>query len=661
MCNQGLKSIIISKYLMWIFILSVMCLCPLMAQTESEEELLESLAEEQSSDILEKLQDLRENPININQAGTEEFRKIPFITQVFIHTIIRQRQKKGAFQSLEDFKGRLHIDPELWDTIKPYITIESSTFKDMSFTVRSRFQNNYVGEENFYDAYPGSVWKMYHRISLSRKNVFKSTLLAEKDAGEPHPADHLVGYIDLKNVYKNIRVIIGNYYITSGQGLTLWSPYGFSKGVYPVSSVKRNSSAVKGYASADENNFFTGSAAELSMGSFHIVLFGSGTRLDASFNADGTIKSFPASGYHRTAYERTTKERVAESLGGICFDINEAWGSIGATYLFTKYSHPVRYSEDKNLFSFEGRNHHILSLDFDCCFSRFNIFGEIAQCRTNNMALLTGCVYDADKIKGILLYRNFSPRFYSPHGHGFGSSSVTNERGVNIGLSTKIFKYTINLMFDIYHRPWRTFRVPVQVRGDDLYMWISKRISSHFKIKCKFKFRRKEVYDEYASNEGIPLDILKTQRQTSVRFELLSKFGQITFKTRVEWNHIYDTDIEKEWEYSNTNETGMLLFQDIDLGCFNFLNIRFRWIQFKTDSYISRVYEFENDLPGRFSIPFLYGEGYRWYMIGRLNIERHISFNVKYRETRIKKSAGYGNSICRGRKRYVGLQVDVMF
>jgi len=647
---------------MWIFILSVLSLFPLMAQTESEEELLESLSEGQSSEILEELQDLRENPVNINKASIDEFGKIPFITQVFIHAVIRERQGNGSFRSLEDFRERLHIDAGLWNMIKPYITVKSNKFDGITFSIRSRFQRHYSDQENLNDAYPGSAWKMYHRIRLSRKNVFKSALLVEKDPGETHPADHLVGFVEIDNLYKNIRLVIGHYYIKSGQGLVMWSPYGFSKGVYPVSSVKRNSGAVRGYASTDENNFFTGSAAELSTGFFHLVLFGSCTRLDASFNSDGTIKSFPASGYHRTAYERDTKERITESLAGVRCDINEAWGSIGATYLFTKYSLPVKNSGNKNLFSFEGRNHHILSLDFDVCFSRFNFFGEVARCRTNSMAFFTGCICDADKIRGVVIYRNFSPRFYSPHGHGFSASSVKNERGINIGFITKVFKYKINLMFDFYRRPWRTFRTPVPVRGDDLYLWVSKRISSHFKIKCKLKFRTKEKYDEYTSREGIPSQILKTQRQKSLRLEFLSDFNQLSFKTRVELNHIYDTDIETEWGYTNTDETGILFFQDIDLDCFNPFSIRFRWVQCKTDSYISRVYEFENDLPGTFSIPFLYGEGFRWYMIAYVNIKDHFDITMKYRETNMKKlidgsNDEYGWDI----KKYLGIQADVRF
>ncbi|MFO7889358.1 MAG: helix-hairpin-helix domain-containing protein [bacterium] len=657
-----MKRIEISQCLLWFLILTVMSLHPLQAQTEFEEELLESLSEEQSAELLEELQELRENPVNINRAETDDFRKIPFITQVFIQNIIRQREEKGSFSSLKDFRKRLQITGETWSKIKPYLRIKKRRLNNVSLNFRSRFQRNFSTLKNYHDQYPGSAWKMYQRIKVSQENIFKSALLIEKDTGETDPADHMVGFIELSNVYKEIRLLLGNYYIKSGQGLVTWSPYGFSKGVPQVSSVKKRSAGIRGYKSTDENNFLTGAAADVDLGAFHFLLFASGTRLDASINEDGTVKGFPTSGYHRTEYEKKNKERVTEGLRGIQATLTTKYGEVGASYLATRYSHPVkRNSGEKNLFSFTGHRNFLVGLDFDLCFNRFNVFGEIAGCSTKSIALITGCIYDIDLIKGVVTYRNFSPRFYSPHGQGFGSSSVKNERGINVGLAAKIKKYKINIMFDFYHKPWRTYFTPVPVSGDDLYIWINRNISSHVKVKCKFKFRRKEDYDTYTLRESISSGILKTQRQTSLRLDVMIQFQKVKTKTRIEFNDVSDIGIEEEWGYNSTDETGYLFFQDIDLDCFGPLNIRFRWIQFKTDSYISRVYEFENDLPGTFSIPFLYGKGFRWYMIGRLNIKKHISFNVKYRKTRIKKSAGYGNSICWERKRYVGLQVDVRF
>lgn len=657
---QGLEEFRINQWMLWVLILSVMSLHPVHAQTESEEELLESYGKEHAAGLLEEMQELRENPIDINRAGVEELQRIPFITQVLIHSIIRQRKEKGSFRSLQDFRSRLHIEPELWLKIKPYISIKKNRFRDISLQVRSRFQRNYSNQIDYNSLYPGSAWKMYQRIKVYQEDIFTGGLLIEKDAGETQLIDHLAGFIEFNNVYKNIRLLFGNYYLKSGQGLIAWSPYGFSKGAYPVYSVKKNASGFRGYTSTDENNYLTGGAADITLGAFRFLLFASGTRLDASFNEDGTVKSFPTSGYHRTEYEKKSKQRVTEGLGGIRATVTTKYGEVGASYLTIRYSHTVKKnSGEKNLFSFTGHRNFLAGLDFDLCFDRCNVFGEIAGCGTNSTALLTGCVFDVHRVRGVLIYRNFSPRFYNPHGQGFGSSSVRNETGINVGLSVKIYKYKINMMFDFYTRPWRSYFTPVPVSGDDLYLWITRRIIKQVKMKCIFKFKRKEDYDTYTLLNGIPSEILKTQHQNSIQLDILSKFHQIKLKSRIALNHIYDTYIQEEWGYKHTNETGFLFFQDMDFASLDPLHIRFRWVRFKTDSYVSRIYEFENDLPGSFSIPFLYGEGYRWYVITQIKIKKHLEVTVKYRETRMSKSS----VIDEGRevKRYLGLQADLKF
>ncbi len=659
---QGWKIINISQCLLWVLMLNLMNLNLLQAQTEYEEELLESLGEKESLELLEELQELRENPVNINQAGIKELGKIPFLTQLFMQRIIKEREEKGFFSSLNDFKQRLQITEEIWNRIHPYLDIKEKRFENLSLEVRSRFQRNYSTRIHYQDLYPGSVWRMYQRIRISQKDVFNSALLIEKDPGETDPADHLVGFIEFENICHSMQLLLGTYYIKAGQGIVLWSPYGFSKGVYPVSAMKKRPSDIQGYKSTDENNFLTGAAVAFNHPTFHLLLFGSGTRLDASLNMDGTIKSFPVSGYHRTAYEKETKETVTEHLVGLRTEVTLIPGSMGITSLFTEYSHPVqRDLGNKNLFSFRGSRNYLYSLDFDLYCNRFNLFGEIAVGKNRSTAFITGCIYDVDRIKGVVIYRNFSPRFYSPHGQGFISSSVNNERGINFGFATRISKYTLNIMFDFYNRPWRTYTIPVPIRGNDLYVWITRRINSHFKIKCKIKFKSKEDVDSYITGEGISTHILKTSKQESGRLEVLSKFRQLQLTTRVELSHVYNTDMEREWGYQARDEFGFLFYQDVDVPCFPFLQVRSRWIGFKTSGYESRIYEFENDLPGSFTIPFLYGKGIRWYIIAQLNIKKHITFNVKYRETRLKQYNNYGNSADRERKRYLGLQADVSF
>jgi hypothetical protein len=51
---------------------------------------------------------------------------------------------------------------------------------------------------------------------------------------------------------------------------------------------------------------------------------------------------------------------------------------------------------------------------------------------------------------------------------------------------------------------------------------------------------------------------------------------------------------------------------------------------FATDSYDARIYAYENDLIGLFSIPPTYGRGMRWYGMARWTPLRRVDVWVRY-------------------------------
>jgi len=80
------------------------------------------------------------------------------------------------------------------------------------------------------------------------------------------------------------------------------------------------------------------------------------------------------------------------------------------------------------------------------------------------------------------------------------------------------------------------------------------------------------------------------------------------------------------------SEKGILLFQEIKYLFLQTLNLSARVIFFKTDSYNSRIYEFENDLRGVMTNPPLYGEGMRWYIVSQYRTSFGLNLSMKYSE-----------------------------
>ena len=58
-----------------------------------------------------------------------------------------------------------------------------------------------------------------------------------------------------------------------------------------------------------------------------------------------------------------------------------------------------------------------------------------------------------------------------------------------------------------------------------------------------------------------------------------------------------------------------------------------RYALFQTDSYDARIYAYENDVPGSYSIPAYYSRGSRFYLMLDYNITRKIELWVRYSQT----------------------------
>jgi hypothetical protein len=113
---------------------------------------------------------------------------------------------------------------------------------------------------------------------------------------------------------------------------------------------------------------------------------------------------------------------------------------------------------------------------------------------------------------------------------------------------------------------------------------------------------------------------------------------------------------------SQRSEQGMLFFQDIHYSSPNGFAAEARLAFFDTDSFDSRVYEFESDIRGVFSNPALYGKGRRWYLLLRYTLFDKLDLSAKYSETHKEgvSSMGSGTSEIMGDvDNRITIQVDL--
>jgi len=590
------------------------------------------------SDLLEMLADLEKKPIDLNLATIEQLAALPWISDMLARTIIQFRQQTGGFQSVQQLSQIDGIDDELILILKNYITIFPPKIPHLlSISAKTRIGQKLKQPEGIKKGiYAPSPSHIYNRYIIQYGNNFSFGILLEKDSGEKRWDDLRCYFFKYQDRSNQKKVIVGNYRLEFGLGLIFGNPYYYSKGGSPVYSLKRHTKEVIEYKIVDENASLYGIAGQLSFKSYQIFLFYSENLRNASLNLDGTIKNFHSSGYHRSASEIKKKNNLTEQLIGARINLKPTSNySLGMTYYHNRFSRrfaPV--SETQNLYPANQNLNALVGTDFNAIFGRLNFLGEAAISRSRGYGLVSGVIMDANPIKLACLARNYTRDFFSFHGNSFSemSSYPRNEQGIYLGLQYSILKkLKLNLYFDQFKFPWSTYLISMPSKGSELFFRLEHkpraRLAIYFQIKTSQKDQAITTID--ASNRT--RKVILPRRQTSARFQFdYQPVKNMSIRHRIEKNwgsyeNYLGLPLTKKNEFQ-----GISLYQDISFRLGDNLICTGRITFFETDSYESRIYQFERDVPGMFTNQMLYDAGNRWYVTLDWKLTSFLRMSCKF-------------------------------
>jgi hypothetical protein len=264
------------------------------------EDLLQEPAEEgDNSELYEILENLMLNPVNINQAGIDDLLSLPEMDLSSAQLIIEHRKKYGDFFSIYELNAVQNLNPDLIRKIYPFITVTQQEIKyietksalenfigSTNIILRSRFANDIQTRRGFIEGrFEGTKPRVYNRLLARYQNNIQAGLLIEKDPGESLLNDFSSYHLALKNIGIIHSAVVMDYLLEFGQGLTLWSPYAFTKGADAIYPVKRKDKIIKPYTSSTEVNFFRGAAAAVNLNNFIVSGFYSNNTFDANIDS----------------------------------------------------------------------------------------------------------------------------------------------------------------------------------------------------------------------------------------------------------------------------------------------------------------------------------------------------------------------------------------
>lgn len=318
---------------------------------ELEEDVIERAAEESDNiDISletyeENLQFLRNNPIALNKASADILRSTYLFSELQIRDLLRHIELFGPLQNIYELQTIPSFSTQDIYQIKPYVTVSGANDNTLPFAKQlysgnyqlffraSRYlevQDGYIADSLGNTKYAGDNYRIYTRFRYNYQNSLSYGFTAEKDPGEqlfgatqPNGFDYYSFHFFKRNNGTLRTLALGDYSVRIGQGLTMWTGYGYGKSVYPL-AIRRSGPVLAAYTSTSENLFLRGGGATLSMKGLQCTFFGSYKSVDANASVTDTItdavdqiSAIDESGLHRTETELAKKDVANETIAGV--------------------------------------------------------------------------------------------------------------------------------------------------------------------------------------------------------------------------------------------------------------------------------------------------------------------------------------------------------
>ncbi|MFM7016133.1 MAG: ComEA family DNA-binding protein [Bacteroidota bacterium] len=582
-----------------------------------------------------------ENPdiVKINFANEEELLHSQLFTVDEIKSLIDYRKKYGYFNTLEELqvideftierlkKLKSYLDFELPVSTCKYINWKNSGGQITSRVVSPVFSKVGVQKNNYF----GSLYRTALGINLFIGQNITFVYNGEKDGGEKFQVsnkqfgfDFNSFHLTCRNIRRIKKIVLGDYQIQLGQGLVIWQGMSLGK-TSDIITIRKQEQGVKDYNGMSEFGFCRGIGWEYESKKIKIDNWISYNNADATIYQDTLMgsyfHSFRLDGMHRDSNEINSKNAVQLLSSGIRCGINcrlmrLCWNAVG-----TMMDHPINPAQDfYQYYENKGYTFFNQSISYDGTKKNFNYFGEWAMNENGSPAFVNGIIASIDKnISVSMLHRYYSKSYSSLYANGFSENThVNNEHGFYSGLTYSYSKkIQVSLFYDLYKFPWLKFGINQPSEGNDYSMQLNYTPTKSTVIGVRFQHQEKQA--SIYNNERLQT-YLTTNSTNTLRIQVKTEMNRWLITGRLDMNQLKNS----------TKENGLLCYLDVAYKPFlKPYTFSIRGSLFQSDSYNSRLYAYQSDLPGSYDLGVFYGTGEAIYAMVHYRVSRKFSIWMK--------------------------------
>lgn len=615
-----------------------------------------------SEELNALLLDLISEPLDLNSVTENILQGISFLSRNQVKSFIEYRSINGPLNSIWELQVIEEWDIETCKMLQDFVVVypksSGKRFKNFGRNSEILLRQSRVlqSRKGFEDStgFIGSRNKWQIRIKSSYPGKYLVALAMENDPGESFQLsnsqigfDHLSGNFSVFNLGKIKKATLGDFRIQFGQGIMYGGAFGGRKGSDPIISIPKANIGIIPSASFGEFGFKRGVAITFGTEKYSFTPFASYIKQDARLTYDSIkqttyFSSFNTTGLHRNHKELASKNNLTVSEVGGILTINRNLFTIGSSFNLGKYSTPL-ILDDKpyQRFRFQGKKYSSFGFFFDYRWQNVFMFSESVISNFNDIANISGAIFSiSKKIDLSLVYRHYSPGFYSPGGKSFAETSTqSNESGIIWGIKYLLSRrIQTTAYFDYFRFPWLQFQSHSPSDGYE-YLIRLDYLSKHAPLFISIK---REVKDQ-----GLKVGSLNSA-YCGLNKTLIILDGRFTLSKNI------STSIRSAVTYAkvdNIRSSGFLLKQDLRISR-NSHYITFGYSLFDTSGYDARLYARESDVRFQSTFPLFYGKGIRYFILPRIKLERKLSIWIKYYLTSYddRKEIGSGSDLIAGNK-----------
>lgn len=602
---------------------------------------VEDVGTAQWEDTYELLCELEQHPMDINTATREQLEQLPFLSAQQVEELMEYQYRYGPMKSAGELLMISSLGYEERRLLTYFIYIgEENEEKFPSMKQITKYGHHELmatGRIPFYerkgdrDGYLGPPYRHWLRYQFAYGDYLKMGLVGAQDAGEPFFAnqnkwgyDYYSPYLQLRQWGRLETLVLGRYRASMGMGLILNSSFSQGK-VAMLQNLGRPTTTLRAHSSRSEADYLQGAGASVSFSrGLTLTAFVSYRGMDATLNKDGTVSSIVTSGYHRTETEMAKKHNLHNTTLGGSLRYNRHGLHFGANAV---YSHlDKRLSPNTSLLYrqhyAQGNDFLNVSADYGYVHHRFALNGETAVNGDGALATINSVSLQlADGLSAMLLQRFYSYRYTSLYARCFSDGgSVQNESGIYLGLnwqplpSLKLMVYT-----DYAYFPWAKYQISLSSHSWDNLLQLTY-TKNRWTLGGRYRLRLRQRDNPTSENsQGKKVKNTTLMSRTEHRGRLSVDYaGSLTSRTQLDFSLISFKERER----------GLMVSQT--------LGYTHRWLRlnggvgyFKTDSYDSRVYLYEQGPLYTYSIGQFQGEGIRYWLMARAAVGKRLSLTAR--------------------------------